>query len=850
MTMEQTFTRTRSLTGRGDGSDPTDLVLGRVAFELASIDSRNRKSDPKAPFFALLDAVRAVSATTHISVWLRWGGRAEPRFRAFLLLSAVDGNTRELDAMRRVAGALFDSPRSLWSIRAVDPDEIGAPLVGDARRLRQTRISVPVGDGQSLDLPIRFAHPGRDSWDRLIAAMQAIENRADLVITITPTALTPDEESELDALALKAESSGAASLDARTRATIADVIASFRTPLSHLQILLVGADGLAEVEAGAVAASLSAGFDTYNGDGWRIVASEQRALIGGYLVEPVRDPITTLAAVADGRPASSVNRTLEDLVTFDELSYLMCWPIGCDLSIPGVPTGDEHADAALADVTGVDGAVVLGTTPDGRTVGVRALDRTQATAIIGSSGCGKSTLLTEIARQDAEAGRALWMFDPGAETLYRVAAAVPAEHQHRIFVFDLENPERSDRIDLLRCSVDDSLRRAIVDAIHEGLVTDLNKDFHGPVGRLGLSGALHVTAEAGASLSDLARVIEDQDFAQLLLRRVGSDHPHAAGLRSIHKGSNASVGEMIRWLGSKPAVLAEPAVGAVLGHQGATITVEQLLAPGAVVLIRPPHQAGPAHLITSILLEVLARAVLDRSLASPPLAVYLEEVQRASGKSLRGLLNESRKRNLFVHLATQHTGNLGEEADGVLTNAATLLLGRSRGTAARRLELEFGDADGRLSRLPNLTFEAVIPAQGQPVGPLQIRIPAPGPAPEEWPAPLLARIERADRAKSHALIADAVGKLVKKKQDFAELVRAEGQAGVDLLHELLAEARAAAAAGAPDSDPKAPTTQRRTRKTPPSVKPSSSGKSTSRTRKTPPKPKPGPDPTKKRRSES
>jgi hypothetical protein len=186
-------------------------------------------------------------------------------------------------------------------------------------------------------------------------------------------------------------------------------------------------------------------------------------------------------------------------------------------------------------------------------------------------------------------------------------------------------------------------------------------------------------------------------------------------------------------LRSKPAVLGHDGIREVLCSERPDVSIEEMLRPGAIVLVRTPSDADAGHLVTSILLELFAKATSARTLADPPVALYLEEVQRAAGGALRHVLNESRKRNICCHLATQHLRNLEAEAEGVLTNASTMLCGRSRGHSGRMLEVDLDLPDASLRSLPNLTFLGSTAINGTQVGPVRVSVSPMGDAPRGWP---------------------------------------------------------------------------------------------------------------------
>ncbi len=715
------------------------LAVHRAAVRLRSVDATVPGCDPRSPFLSLWEAARAVSATTHVTVWLHWGGAADRRLTAHLLLSTVDVDATELDALLRVALAMFGAPRSPWHVEAIDPESLDLPTGGDVRFIRQTRASVPVGSGSSVELPLRFSFPGPGAWDRMLAALAAVEQRLDLAVTVTPTALAPDEESELAALTALRFDEATDRSASRVWATLADAAASYRTDPAVVQVVLVGADGLADSEVGAIASTLTASFDTTNGDGYRVAASPQRFIGGGYDVDPARNPNEVLECFRTGRPwIGSTSRTLSDLVTCDELSFLLSWPLSSRGDLPGIPSGAglEDLDEVVAGVDPTD-AVSLGSLPDGRdlTVGVR--DRTQHVAVLGASGCGKSTLLYRLATQDVLAERTTWILDSSGDLLHRVAAMVPEERQHRVVVLDTTYPDRSSRLDLLRPSGNPSKRLDYVGALHDGLVADVPSEFHGPVGRNNLLAALRLLACSDWPLHRIGSLISDQSFAEHLREAALEEGwplvDELETVRLLNAGGRTENAELQRWLRSKPAVLGHDGIRDVLCSERPDVSIEEMLRPGAIVLVRTPPDADACHLVTSILLELFAAATSRRTLADPPVVLYLEEVQRAAGGALRHVLNESRKRNICCHLATQHLRNLEAEAEGVLTNASTILCGRSRGHSGRMLEADLDLPDASLRSLPNLTFLGSTAINGTQVGPVRVSVESMGEAPLGWP---------------------------------------------------------------------------------------------------------------------
>jgi hypothetical protein len=298
-------------------------------------------------------------------------------------------------------------------------------------------------------------------------------------------------------------------------------------------------------------------------------------------------------------------------------------------------------------------------------------------------------------------------------------------------------------VDLLHLDPDQRRAGRLAAAVHDGLVADLPVEFHGPVGRQNLQAVLAGMSHAGLGLRELPAMFDDQwtvdALADALSDAGDPEMRQLAGvLRRLHQGSADSRTELHRWLLSKTPVLTVSPAVATLGAVRPTHYVSDLLAPGRIVLVQPPHDREGSRLVTSILLQVLAEATSRRTLADPPISIYLDEVQRCAGRVLRQLMNESRKRNVCIHVATQHLHNLGDEAEAVLTNAATILSGRMLGRQGAALEVDLDLQPRAIRQLPNLHFRGRICQNGQPVGPVHLQIQPQAPDPGEWPPWVLA----------------------------------------------------------------------------------------------------------------
>lgn len=706
-----------------------------AALQLVGLDSSRRIADARAPFLAVLNALQHVPITTHLTVLLRWLGQPADRFSAWLMVASPESRPDQLESVARAMAGLFSAPSSPWLLEHARLADIELPDDGDVRFLRQSSMDVEV-DGTSWRVPIRFANPGPGSWDRLIASMRAIPCPVDLAVTVTPTALTPAEEERLDELALLEQQEGAGLEHQRLRATAADAVASLRTAVFELQVAVIGQGPLDDVHLASIGGALSAPFHTAVGDGYQVAAPHRRVM-GGFVIDPARRPRAVLGALAAGCPWSPTEgRDLRDLVTADETSFLVGWPVGSDGELPGV-----HRGRPLDLVPQTADSVRVGSLRSGEEVHLAFRDRTQHVALFGANGTGKTALLFNLLRQDIRHGRTIWVIDEPADLLTLLAHEVPESEHRRVVVLDCGG-RSPHSINLMHLADGLTANLDFAAAVHDGLIGDLPTDFHGPVGRDSLLAVMFAYAALGRPLDDLLRVYEDRSTAKRLADDVAAVVANGSTdrrlrrvpepLRQLHTGNESERITTLRWLRSKVPVLSD--VASVLGSATPSHGIDDLVAPGAIVLVRPPHDVDGSRLVSSILLQVLARATVGRTVADHELVISVDEVQRCAGSALRQVMNESRKRGVAVHLATQHLRNVDAEAESILGNAATVLTGRLRGRSAATLAVELQLEPGQIQGLRNGQFVGSVLQAGQPVGPLLVEAPDRPTSRAHWPA--------------------------------------------------------------------------------------------------------------------
>lgn len=718
--------------------------LATAAYRLRAIDGQrfDGPASVREPFLELIDALHVgpsrFAVTSRLGVR---GARDRPVIEADLLVAALGDEAvhGELAAVERHLEERFFGPGRVFAAERLPIDALGLPTTGDGTFIRQSSISVGPDDASGSDeeasLPVRFAYPGPSALPRLLGALLAAGPGTDLFVTVGPTTLREGERAQLERARTAAAGSGDIA-QIRDAATAIDAVLSYRTEVSVVQILLVTRAPLAEVTRRLVATALTASFDTQHQHGHRVVASPQRFVGGGFSIEPCRNVEDVLARLHHGLPQIGFpNRDAADLVTATEVGYCLGWAAGEGGAIPGVAESTKEAppfDPASGWTLGRD--------PLGHPAGVNDPDRCMHTVFIGGSGSGKTTLFTRGIRDDLDRNHTVVAIDPHGDLLLRALDQVPTDRRDHVYLLDCA-AGLGDRLNLLRLSSSAARRRVQAAAVVEGAVTDLNPDFAGPVFHEVISPMLTVLGDRHSTLADVHTYLHDPRAFERDARESGRGEAVALA-KEIQGWSASHRGEVATWARAKFHWVDADGVRASVCSPEPTFDLDDALAPGGVLLVHPGDDPAAGALLSSVLLSVLLSSFTERNLQSPPISIYLDEVQRFSGNMVRRAMNEARKRAVGLHLATQNLTNISGEFEAILGNAGHIVLGRAMGPTAAFAEHELGVPAATMGRLPNLRAMCRLSPGGEPCEPFALDIDPPRAAtPVDRPRWLDDRIE-------------------------------------------------------------------------------------------------------------
>jgi hypothetical protein len=333
--------------------------------------------------------------------------------------------------------------------------------------------------------------------------------------------------------------------------------------------------------------------------------------------------------------------------------------------------------------------------------GLGISERSQHLYVVGQTGTGKSTLLHNAIFQDIEAGRGVGVIDPHGDMALEILDHIPPWRTDDVVYFDPSAPDPLS-VNLFKATGDNW---HIVTA---GIVSAFKKiwgDSWGPR----LEYILYATVAAllqceNTSLLGVSRMLSDDRYRAWVVRQVKDPMVRSFWLNEFEHYSRAFRQEAISPVQNKVGQLfLAPMLRNVLGQVASKINFRFMMDERRIFianLSKGKIGEAPASLLGSLLVTGFELAALSR--ADRPLRdrqgffLYADEFQHCATDSFASILSESRKYGLFLTLAHQYVGQLGDKVrDAVFGNVGSFIAFRVSESDANLLERQFGGGYAR-----------------------------------------------------------------------------------------------------------------------------------------------------------
>lgn len=633
--------------------------------------------------------------------------RSETHVSLMIGVSAAGTCSDELDQTARVVESQLARPGLPWRLERTDPSTVlhVAERMSSSATIRQRQLDVDDGRGGEVPVVARW-NPTSDPWSSVIrllgsqphwhcvrasaiATQMGVADRSALHRASTSAERMVRELTERPELMVMAE---------RCVATIADVAASFATPVLCGEVALLSDQPVSERFARSIASCFTSETDVVRRSGYTVVAG-QRMLLGGFEIE--RDPPHHREALALGLPVrgSLVERHLTDLWTLTEAP--LSWPMVGGGELPGIAPTVGVDRVPPAELTATTDGAAIGRASRGDLVRVPRELRARHIAIAGRPGSGKSALMLALTAQNARTSEPFLWIDPhGSASLHARRLALASGMDP--IVFDVRDASSARLKVLHRLRADGSNVDAVEHAIRllvGFVVSHLPPEYSGPRFSEGATARLWPACtnglEVGETLTLLGDPAQTRDLVdderlptwvvQHLLGQFSSTHSDAASVREWVNSKFAPI-----WSGPARKLIAAPGEGVDIG---AAILAGR---PVIVSLAGLPEADGQlfGHLALSLAVDaVVARG--EVALDSQQIHFYVDEAPRFPAHNLELLLTGGRKFGAALTLACQsahqYVGSLADIALGAETQVAFAQTPRSADWLAPVLDVEAKD---------------------------------------------------------------------------------------------------------------------------------------------------------------
>lgn len=363
-----------------------------------------------------------------------------------------------------------------------------------------------------------------------------------------------------------------------------------------------------------------------------------------------------------------------------------------------------------------------------RPIGYAPDDRLRHMYMIGKTGVGKSTVFQNMCLQDIKNGQGICFVDPHGESIDWLLAHIPENRLQDVVLFDPSDTEFPFGLNLLEAHNEfekDFLVNECIQIFYK-LFDPKKSGVIGPQFEHWLrNAALTVMAgPEGGTLLEIPKLFVDREYEKK--KRAYLTDPLVIDFwtKQMAKTSDFHKSEMLNYFMSKfGPFINNSLIRNIIGQHVSSFEFDALMDNRSIVLVNlSKGKIGEinAHMLGLILVSRLQAAVLRRANEEAgrraPFYLYIDEFQNFTTDSFVGLLSESRKYGLGMHLTNQYLAQLPEVIrDGVLGNVGTMVSFAVSAEDAGILSKEFAPKITELDfiNLPRFNFYIKLMIEGK-----------------------------------------------------------------------------------------------------------------------------------------
>jgi hypothetical protein len=313
-------------------------------------------------------------------------------------------------------------------------------------------------------------------------------------------------------------------------------------------------------------------------------------------------------------------------------------------------------------------------------------DRLRHMYMIGKTGVGKSTVFQNMALQDIHNRNGLCFIDPHGESIDWLLQRIPANRLEDVILFDPSDTDYPFGVNLLEAH-SEAERDFLVAELIQIFYKLFDPDKTGIIGPqfehwLRNAALTIMSGPEGGSLIEIPKLFVDKRFEASKRKSLTDPMVKEFWSKQMAQTADFHKSEMLNYFTSKfGSFLNNGMMRNLIGQHKSSFNFDQIINGEKIILINlSKGKIGElnAQMLGLILISKLQAAVLKRAnlpeKERTPFYLYVDEFQNVVTDTFAGMLSESRKYGLAVHLTNQYFAQLPEKIqDAILGNVGTLL---------------------------------------------------------------------------------------------------------------------------------------------------------------------------------
>lgn len=337
---------------------------------------------------------------------------------------------------------------------------------------------------------------------------------------------------------------------------------------------------------------------------------------------------------------------------------------------------------------------------------IPAKTRLQHAYIIGATGTGKTSLMLHMSKQDAEHGTGFAFLDPHGDAAEELARHLGS----RCLYWNVSDPACPLGYNPLR-HVTPEFRPLVA----SNLIEALRQQWHDAWGvrmehllRFAILALLEIP---GTSIADILPLYLDRAYRQEVINHLTDPQQLAFWHDEFPKLGYVKAGDGLAPIANKlGAFLAHPLVRKAITDPEHPLPLRQIMDEGQPLIVslsKGRLGADTANVLGGLIITSIANAGYSRQTlpeaARRPFALYIDEFQSFTSRSLADMLPSLRKYGVGLTLATQSTtGTDTAVTDAILANVGTVIAFRVGPKDAEAMAKVFGEREVEARELQKL----------------------------------------------------------------------------------------------------------------------------------------------------